>query len=229
MRPFFVAALDGVVRNEPRVAAAPEIVRGRAPPRDVRLVLVSHANRLAAERRIAARREMEDELVAVVEEALAVDWLVMADGEVALEPGARPGERLLDRNGLDPVNRVLQLEMRTRGLRDVQRRPRVGRLAADVQEERPLAGQRSRRELYPVARPFQVARARHRVVVGAIPDAQVVGRRGDDGVDRAFGEPREEIERVAEIEAEGRAVQFEGGVRRREASHHTRLYRGESI
>src|SRR6185503_19621773 len=65
VRPILLAALDGVVRNEPRVAAAANAAGGRLPAADVRLILVADANRLTVEWRISARREVEDELVAV--------------------------------------------------------------------------------------------------------------------------------------------------------------------
>ena len=61
------------------------------PPGDVRLVLVGHAEREPIEARAAWRREVEHELVAVVEVAFAVDRLVVANGQVALEAGGRSG------------------------------------------------------------------------------------------------------------------------------------------
>ena len=157
MRPILFAALNRVVGNEPRVAAAAQVLGGRAPAGDVRLVLISHADRLAAERRVAVGREMEHELVTVVQEALAVDWLVVADREIVLEPGARARERLLDGDRLDPVDGVLQLQMRTRGLRHVERGPRIGRLAPDVQKQRALLAERSRRQRDPVTCPLEIA------------------------------------------------------------------------
>ena len=85
---------------------------------------------------------MKDELVAVVEEAPAVDRLVVADCEVVLQAGPGAGQRLFDGDRLDPVNGVLQLQVRPRRLRHVDRGPRVGRLGADVQEQRPVRRQR---------------------------------------------------------------------------------------
>src|SRR5712691_8994830 len=142
MRALLIAALNGVVRDEPGVAAAAEVIGSGAPPPDVRFVLISHTNRLAAEWCLSLRGEVEHELVAVVQEALAVDWLVVADGEVVFEAGARARERLFDRNRLDPVNRVLQLEVWTRGLRDIERRPGVSRFAANGEEQRTVVGKR---------------------------------------------------------------------------------------
>ena len=119
MRPVLLAALDRLVGDEPGVAAAADARRGGPPAADVRLVLIAHADGLPIERRVARRGEVEDELVAVVDEAPAVDRLVVTDGQVVVEVGAGAGERLLDRDRLDPVDRVLQPQMRPDGLRDV--------------------------------------------------------------------------------------------------------------
>src|SRR6185369_8517001 len=108
MRAVAVAALDRLVRNEPRVAAATPVflgLAGRAPALDVRLVLIGHAHGTPVEARPAARREVKDELVAVVDEPLAVDRLVVPDGEVFFEPRAHAGGVTVDRNRLHPVDR----------------------------------------------------------------------------------------------------------------------------
>ena len=109
------------------------------PALDVRGVLVGHADGPAIEPRAAARREVEDELVAVVDEAVAVDRLVVADRHVAIEPGRRAGGLAVDGDRLDPVDRVLELQVLPRHLRDLERNPGVGRLGADVQEQGPVA------------------------------------------------------------------------------------------
>ena len=80
MRAIAVAALDGLVRNEPRVAAASDPAAGTAPARDVRRVLILDAQRQPVERRLRPVRKVEDELLAVVEKAVGVDRLVMPDG-----------------------------------------------------------------------------------------------------------------------------------------------------
>src|SRR5262249_27215816 len=102
MGPIAIAPLNRFVRDEPRVATAPNAVRRAVPARDVRRILVRDAKRQTIELRGAARREVEHELVAVVEEPIAVDWLVVADGEVAVEARVPPGELAFDRNRLDP-------------------------------------------------------------------------------------------------------------------------------
>src|SRR5436190_24337641 len=98
MRTVAVPALDRLVRNEPRVAAAANAVSRRAPPSDVRLILIRHTEREAIERRRAVRREVEDELLTVVQEAIAVDRLVVADREIPGQAGGRARGCLLDRN-----------------------------------------------------------------------------------------------------------------------------------
>src|SRR5262245_39161641 len=101
MRAIAVAPLDRLVRDEPRLAAAAKALRGAMPAADVRSSLIRHAERQAIERGRAARREMKDELVAVVQEAVAVDRLVVANREVAGESGCGAGRRLVDGDRLD--------------------------------------------------------------------------------------------------------------------------------
>src|SRR5436190_17156272 len=100
MRTIPVAALNRLVRNEPRVAAAADAVGRRTPARDVRRILIGDPEREPIETGRAARREVEHELLAVVEEPLAVDRLVVADGEVALETGVLARELAFDRDRL---------------------------------------------------------------------------------------------------------------------------------
>src|SRR5688572_4890031 len=79
---ILLTALNGLVGDEPGVAAAADAGRGRPPAADVGLVLVLHADRLPLERRGARRTEVEDELVAVVQKSPAVDRFVMADRQI---------------------------------------------------------------------------------------------------------------------------------------------------
>jgi hypothetical protein len=112
MRPVLLAALDRFVGNEPGVAAAPDARGSRSPASDVGLILIADADRLAIDGRLSGRREVEHELVAIVNEATAVDRFVMTDRKVIFEVGARTGERFLDGDRFDPVNRVLQPQIR---------------------------------------------------------------------------------------------------------------------
>src|SRR4029453_6212346 len=137
-RPVRVPPLDCPVRNEPGVPAAANAFRRPTPSCDVRLVLIGNAERKTIERGRTLWREMKNEFVAIVQETIAVDWLVVTDGQIFREPGGSTGRFPVDGDGFDPVNDVLQLEMLSDGLRDVERGPRVLRLGADVQEERTI-------------------------------------------------------------------------------------------
>src|SRR5439155_26142883 len=91
MRPVAVAALNRLVRNEPGVTRAAGAVGPAGRARDVRRGLVRDAEREPVEARRAAARQVEHELVAIVQEAVAVDRLVVADREVARQPGGEAG------------------------------------------------------------------------------------------------------------------------------------------
>src|SRR5205085_10028268 len=106
------AALNRFVRNEPGVAPAADAVGGGAPARDVRRILIGDAERESIELGRARWREVKHELVAVVEKPIAVDRLVVAHREIAIEAGVLAGQFALDRNRLDPVNDVLQFQVR---------------------------------------------------------------------------------------------------------------------
>src|SRR5215204_3379056 len=73
MGAILVAALNGLVGNEPGVSAAAKVPRTGAPPGHVGRILVGNADRLALQRRTPGRREMKDELMAIVHESIAVD------------------------------------------------------------------------------------------------------------------------------------------------------------
>src|SRR5258705_10545942 len=109
--------------------------------------------------------------------------------------------------------------LRAGRLRHVQRGPRVRRLAANIQEQRSLFGERPRRKPDPVACPLEILRPRHPVVVGAVADAEVVRGRRDDRIERSLGEPCKDVEAVAQVEPERRAADFEGGMGLWETNH----------
>ena len=157
VRAVLVAALDRLVGDEPGVAAAAAVAAAGRQRATFDCVLVLDADRASVERRPAARREVEDELVAVVDEAVAVDRLVVADARSRVSPAPAPADPV-DRDRLDPVDRVLELQVLPRRLRDVERRPGVGRLGADVQEQRPVSASACARGLDPGAGPVQVVR-----------------------------------------------------------------------
>src|SRR5687767_9483928 len=96
MRAIFVSVLDGSVGDEPGIAAAADARGCPLPPADVRLILVANANCLTIEWRISVMREMEHELMAVVQEPGAVDWLVVANRQVVVQPRPAARQRLLN-------------------------------------------------------------------------------------------------------------------------------------
>ena len=195
MRPFLVAALDRLVGNEPGVSPAPEPASGRAPARDVRRVLIPHADGPPVKPGPAARGEMKDELLAVVEKAVAVDRLVVADGEILVQPGPDAGGVPIDRDRLDPVDDILEREA-PGGLRHVHRGPGIPGFGAHVQKSDPSVERPGDRP-DPGVGPIQIARAGQRVVIRAIPNTQIVGRRGYDDADGARGEAGKDLEAVA--------------------------------
>jgi hypothetical protein len=162
---------------------------------------------------------LKDEFVAVVQKALAVNGLVVADREIVGEAGPPSRQRLLDGNRLDPVNDVLQFEVRPDGLGDIESGPRVLWFRADVQKERAVFGQSAPGRLDPRRGPLQILRPRTAVVIGAIPDTEVVGRGGDEGVDRAGAEGIQGFNGVAVEETQPGPAALEFGVRFGRAGH----------
>src|SRR6266550_4932645 len=118
MRTFFLPTLNCLVRNKPRVPAATLIFSpSMRPPRDVALVLIRHAKGQPIQFDAARLREVENVFVAIVEKSRRIDRLEMAkraNGCSRFPAGsARVARRatattIFDRDGFDPVNRVLQ-------------------------------------------------------------------------------------------------------------------------
>ncbi len=172
-------------------------------------------------RRLAVPGEVEDVLVTVVDEARAVDGLVMAHRQIAVERGAAGGVAI-DGDRLDPVDGVLQREHPARHPGDVEPGPGIGWLRADVKEERAVRGQDAGDGGQPLPRPSQVGPTGQRVVVRAVTNAEVVGRRGDDDVDGIRLEPCQQVEAVAVEERPRAGAARDGaqwGRQRREAPH----------
>ena len=176
MRAVAVAALDGLVGHEPGIAAAAQPVAGRCPALDVGGVLVGHSNGAPVEPRAPAGREMKDVLVAVVDEALAVDGLVVAYSDIAVEAGRRAGLCAIDRDRLDPVDRVLKLEVAASHLSDFEWDPGVRGLGPDVEEEGGVILCDTSHATYPPVGPGEVVGPREVVGVAPVLDAQIVGR-----------------------------------------------------
>jgi hypothetical protein len=100
----------------------------------------------------------------------------MSDGEWLRQPGSRADRVGVGGNRLDPVERVLEVEVRARRLRHVERRPGIGRLAADVQEQRTNRVEHVARGLDPPSGPLEILAAGQSVVVRPVRDAQIVRR-----------------------------------------------------
>ena len=202
MRPVAVAPLDRLVGMN-QVLPRQRTPSGRTTPsRDVRLVLIGDAERKTIERGRTLWREVKNELVAVVQETIAVDRLVVTDGQIAREPGGSTGRFPVDGDRLDPVNDVLQLEVRPDRLCDVERGPRVASAWRRRSGRANHSGARTRaaaatHEL----RPLQVVRPRQRVLVLAVVDAEVVWRRRDDDVHALRRLLTKYFEAVSEVEA----------------------------
>src|SRR5258707_9438151 len=105
MRPLPRPAQDGLVRNEPIVAPATEVLPfGMAPSRDVGLVGIRHANATPIHRRIAVLGQVKNELVAIVDEALRLNRLEVAGGNLL-------ALLCLHSDGFDPVESILKNEL----------------------------------------------------------------------------------------------------------------------
>ena len=78
MRPFFLAALNCFVGDEPRVPAATQIFSpSMRPTRDVALVLIRNAKREPIQFDATGLREMKNIFVAIVEKSRRIDRLEM--------------------------------------------------------------------------------------------------------------------------------------------------------
>ena len=78
MRPFFLAALNCFVGDEPRVPAATQIFSpSMRPTRDVALILIRNAKREPIQFDATGLREMKNIFVAIVEKSRRIDRLEM--------------------------------------------------------------------------------------------------------------------------------------------------------
>src|SRR5262249_60853752 len=80
MRPFFLAALNGFVGNEPCVPAATQIFSASMrPTRDVALILIRHAKGQPVQFDAAGLRKMKNVFMAIIEKSRRIDRLKMAE------------------------------------------------------------------------------------------------------------------------------------------------------
>ena len=78
MRPFFLAALNCFVGDEPRVPAATQIFSpSMRPTRDVALILIRNAKRQPVQFDATGLREMKNIFVAIIEKSRGIDRLEM--------------------------------------------------------------------------------------------------------------------------------------------------------
>src|SRR5205807_9778575 len=83
MRPFFGAALDRLVRNEPGIAAAASVTAARVrPASDIALVLIGHADCEPVDVDLTVDGEMKNVFVAVVQKSFGTDRLEVPEGSV---------------------------------------------------------------------------------------------------------------------------------------------------
>src|SRR6476619_8423230 len=74
MRPFFLAALNCFVRDEPRVPATTQIFSpSMRPTRDVAFILIRNAKRQSIQFDLTRLREMKNIFVAIVEKSRRID------------------------------------------------------------------------------------------------------------------------------------------------------------
>jgi len=116
---FFLAALNCLVGNEPRVAATAQITpMSVRPAPDVAFVLVRNPDCEAVELYTPGFREVKEAFMTIVKKPLRIDWLEMTvrfyrgfDTRLARSAGkieVRIAPFSVDGNRFDPVNRVLQ-------------------------------------------------------------------------------------------------------------------------
>ena len=102
MGALFGAAEDGFVGDEPVVSAATFVhTVGVSPAADVGFVLVGDTDGAAVDGDVAGFGEVEDVLVAVVDEAFGIDGFEVAGADLGAVRG-------LDGDGFDPVEGVLE-------------------------------------------------------------------------------------------------------------------------
>src|SRR5439155_5103162 len=129
MRSFFLAVLNGLVRNKPSIAATAKIAASSMrPARDVAFVLIWNPDSEPIQFDTSGFGEMKNIFVTIVQEALGADRLEMtvranccsrfpveSAAPICLLPSRRVARRatattIVDRDRFDPVERVLQLE-----------------------------------------------------------------------------------------------------------------------
>src|SRR5437762_3698645 len=88
MRSFFLAVLNGLVRNKPSIAATTQITSARMrPARDVTLVLIRNSDSKPVQFDTSGFGEMKNIFVTIVEEAFGANRFEMSEGNrIGLHP-----------------------------------------------------------------------------------------------------------------------------------------------
>ena len=182
VRALAFARLNRFVWDEPCVSPATEILSaGVAPAGDVRFMDVGDSGGAAIEFHAASLREVEDILVAVVDVALGVDGFKMSGGDLLVVGG-------LDGDGFHPMKGILENKQRVGSLGeredDLVGEKRTGWGGSDVEEKRGVICHDSFYLGGPCLAPAQELIARGGILEGGVCDAEIVGRGGDDKVER---------------------------------------------
>ena len=171
MRAFPLAALNRCVGNEPGVAATTLVASASVRPAgDVALVLIRNSEREPVDIDLAVDGEMKNVFVAIVEKSFRADRLEMAKCAI------------VDRDRLDPVNRVLQNKEIAKLKNDFVRQHRIRRRGADVEKERAVRFESSPNLHGPRRAPFQIRLSILTIGIFAVSNAEIVGRRRDDKI-----------------------------------------------
>src|SRR5216684_5220854 len=131
MGPLLCPLVNGLIGNKPSVAPATLVLAVCVgPASNVGFVGVGHADSQSIQLCLALRSEMKNVLVAIVQESGRVDRFEMPVRIRFRSP--------FNRDGLDPVDRILKPEGFTHGHCDFKRKKWVVGRIADVQEKPPI-------------------------------------------------------------------------------------------
>src|SRR2546425_3313567 len=131
MRPLLCPLVNGFIGYKPRIAPASLVLAVcMRPAFDVGFVSVGHADCKSIQFRIALWREMKHVFVTIVQEPGRVNRLEVTVGMGLCAP--------FDRDGLDPVDRILKPEGFTHRHCDFKRKKWVVGCIAEVQEKTPI-------------------------------------------------------------------------------------------
>ena len=129
MRSLLVPASDGLVWDEPSIPPAPSVTSlSVTPPLDIRLVLVGDPNAQPVDLHPSGLREMKNELLAIVEKFRRSNRLEMTPRKMA--PVFE-----VDRDGLDPMDGILEHQKLAESEDDLVGEERVGGRGAQVEEK----------------------------------------------------------------------------------------------